>query len=142
MLLNYLKRCANPMSQSKMGKEYNIDIEPDITIKGDEENLSRMLSLLIDNAFKYSNDGGNVDVTFRRTKKGKELIVSNSVEEIEVGSHNELFERFYRMDESRNSKTGGFGIGLSVVQAIAQTHKAKISAKSNDTHSIEFKVVF
>ena len=127
---------------SKMGKEYNINIEPDITIKGDEENLSRMLSLLIDNAFKYSNDGGNVDVTFHRTKKGKELIVSNSVDEIEVGSHNELFERFYRMDESRNSKTGGFGIGLSVVQAIAQSHKAKISARSLDKHSIEFKVVF
>ncbi len=127
---------------SKMGKEYNINIEPDITIKGDEENLSRMLSLLIDNAFKYSNDGGNVDVTFHRTKKGKELIVSNSVDEIEVGSHNELFERFYRMDESRNSKTGGFGIGLSVVQAIAQSHKAKISARSLDTHSIEFRVLF
>lgn len=126
----------------KMNKTYNVAIDPDIKIKGDSDNLSEMLSLLIDNAFKYSNDGGNVDVTFKKTGKGKVLTVSNSVLDIKEGRHDELFERFVRMDESRNSKTGGFGIGLSVVKAIAESHKAKISARSVDTHSIEFKVVF
>ncbi len=126
----------------KMKKTYNVDIEPGLVIRGNETNLSQMLSLLVDNAFKYSNDGGNVDVAFKKTNKGKVLTVSNSVEEIEEGRHDELFERFVRRDESRNSKTGGFGIGLSVVQAIAESYKAKVSARSYDTHSIEFKVVF
>ncbi len=126
----------------KMKKTYNVDIEPGLVIRGNETNLSQMLSLLVDNAFKYSNDGGNVDVAFKKTKKGKVLTVSNFVEEIEEGRHDELFERFVRRDESRNSKTGGFGIGLSVVQAIAESYKAKVSARSYDTHSIEFKVIF
>ena len=126
----------------KMNKIYSIDVEKGISLKGDSDNLTEMISLLIDNAFKYSNDGGNVDVTFKKNSKGKVLTISNSVDEIEEGRHDELFERFVRMDESRNSKTGGFGIGLSVAQAIAESHKAKISARSYDTHSIEFKVVF
>ena len=126
----------------KMKKTYNVDIEPGLIIRGNETNLSQMLSLLVDNAFKYSNDGGNVDVAFKKTNKGKVLTVSNSVEEIEEGRHDELFERFVRRDESRNSKTGGFGIGLSVVQAIAESYKAKVSARSYDNKSIEFKVIF
>ena len=126
----------------KQNKTLNIYIDAGIHIKGDEKNLGQMLSLLMDNAFKYSNDEGNVDVTFHKNSGGKVLRVANSVEEIEPGNHDELFGRFYRRDKSRNSKTGGFGIGLSVVAAIADSHKAKISANSVDGKSIEFKVVF
>lgn len=126
----------------KLEKDYNVYIDSGIHIKGDEKNISRMLSLLIDNAFKYSDNNGKIDVAFHKSSKGKVLKVTNTVEEISVGSHNELFDRFYRRDESRNSKTGGFGIGLSVVQAIAESHKARITARSVDGKSIEFKVIF
>ena len=112
----------------KQNKTLNIYIDAGIHIKGDEKNLGQMLSLLMDNAFKYSNDEGNVNVTFHKNSGGKVLRVANSVEEIEPGNHDELFGRFYRRDKSRNSKKGGFGIGLSVVAAIADSHKAKISA--------------
>ncbi len=126
----------------KLEKTYDVYIDSGIHIRGDEKNLGRMLSLLIDNAFKYSDDKGKIDVAFHKSSKGKVLKVKNTVEEISIGSHNELFDRFYRRDESRNSKTGGFGIGLSVVQAIAESHKAKITARSADGKSIEFRVVF
>ena len=126
----------------KMKKIFSIDIEDGIVIKGDEGNLSQMMSLLMDNAFKYSDADGNINVTFKRNNRNKVLKVSNSVDSISEGNHDELFERFYRRDKSRNSKTGGSGIGLSVVQAIAESHKATITAKSRDTHSIEFKIVF
>lgn len=62
-------------------------------------------------------------------------------DEIEKGNLNVLFERFYRVDASHNSKTGGFGIGLSVVYAIVTAHKGKITAKSEDGKSIVFTVV-
>lgn len=59
---------------------------------------------------------------------------------IEKGKHDELFERFYRADSSRNSETGGHGIGLSVVKAIANAHKGKAICYSNDENSITFKI--
>ena len=52
-----------------------------------------------------------------------------------------MFERFYRSDESRNSQTGGHGIGLSIAKAIVTAHKGKISAHSEDGKSIEFTVI-
>ena len=68
--------------------------------------------------------------------------MENDVDYIEEGNHDELFDRFYRMDSSRNSTTGGHGIGLSVVKAIALSHKAKISCKSENTKSIKFTIIF
>lgn len=73
--------------------------------------------------------------------KNRILTIWNTVDEIEKGNLNVLFERFYRVDASHNSKTGGFGIGLSVVGAIVTAHKGKITAKSEDGKSIVFMVV-
>ncbi len=126
----------------KMNKKYDVNIEEGIVIKGDESNLTQMMSLLMDNAFKYSDEEGNINVSLAVSGRNKVLKVRNTVDNISEGSHDELFERFYRRDKSRNSKTGGSGIGLSVVQAIAESHKGTITAKSYDTHSIEFKIVF
>lgn len=126
----------------KMNKKYAVNIEEGIVIKGDEGNLTQMMSLLMDNAFKYSDEEGNINVSLAMSGRNKVLKVRNTVDNISEGSHDELFERFYRRDKSRNSKTGGSGIGLSVVQAIAESHKGTITAKSHDTHSIEFKIVF
>jgi signal transduction histidine kinase len=62
------------------------------------------------------------------------------VDNITPGRHDEFFERFYRSDASRNQKTGGHGIGLSVAHAIVMAHKGKISAKSEDGHSLSIHV--
>ena len=126
----------------KKNKTLNIYIDSGIHIKGDEKNIAQMLSLLIDNALKYSDENGHIDVAFHKNSTGKVLKVSNSVDSITAGGHDELFDRFYRRDASRNSKTGGFGIGLSVVHSIAVSHGAKISAYAPDEKSIYFKVVF
>jgi signal transduction histidine kinase len=63
------------------------------------------------------------------------------LDEIVEGKHDELFERFYRTDSSRSSKTGGHGIGLSVVKAIVTAHKGRIFAESKDSKSIVFRMV-
>ncbi len=124
------------------GKSLEISVAPDISYTGNETNIRQMVSLLLDNAIKYSSDKGAIRLDFSIGANGKTKILSvwNTVDEIEAGRLDYLFERFYRIDKSRNSKTGGFGIGLSVVQAIVQAHNGKVSAKSEDGKSIEFTI--
>jgi len=115
-----------------------VRVAPDINYYGDEKGLRQLVSLLMDNAFKYCSGDGIIEVALMSSGKYKVLSVSNSLEKIAPGKHNEFFERFYRADSSHNSKTGGFGIGLSVVYAIASAHKGSISAYSEDDKSIKF----
>ncbi len=127
------------VAESK-SKTLDISVAPDINYTGSETNIRQMLSLLLDNAIKYSSENGSIRLNFSTNGKLKTLSVWNTVDEIETGKLDYLFERFYRIDKSRNSKTGGFGIGLSVVQAIVQAHNGKVSAKSEDGKSIEFTI--
>ena len=122
------------MALSK-GKTLERDIASDVRFYGDETNLHQMMSLLLDNAMKYSSEGGTIRVKMERLTKGKrrvQLTFYNTVESIAPGNHDELFERFYREDASRSTKTGGHGIGLSVVKAIVDAHHGKITAESVD----------
>ena len=122
-------------------KLLQIEVTPEITYHGDEGMLRQMVSLLTDNALKYSNDNGQIKVTLNKHGKHPVLTVWNTAEGIEKGNLNILFERFYRKDGSRSTRTGGHGIGLSVVQAIVNAHKGKITAESTDGQSVTFTAV-
>lgn len=122
-------------------KHLEVEIQPGIVYNGDEKNIRQLISLLLDNAMKYSDENGTIRMKLIRSGKNQILTVWNTVDEIEKGNQNILFERFYRADASHNSKTGGFGIGLSVAQAIVVAHKGKISAKSEDGKSILFTII-
>ena len=128
-----------------LAKEKNIEInnsiEENIHIVGDEALIRRSISLLLDNAIKYSNLDGKINVSLSGTKHPI-LSIENTVEEISIGDHSEYFDRFYRSDKSRNSKTGGFGIGLSVVKAIVNAHKAEIKCESKTNTEIIFSIIF
>lgn len=124
------------------GKQLKVTVDGEYTYTGDERMIRQMISLLMDNAMKYSDDGGNIEVNVKQKGKKYMLTFSNSVLEIQKGSLDCLFERFYRLDSSRNSKTGGSGIGLSIVKSIVELHKGRITAKSDDGKSIVFTVVF
>lgn len=119
------------MAKSK-GRKLAIDVEDGIRLTADEAMMRQVVSLLLDNAMKYSSEGGNVELALKRDGQHALLTVSNSVEEgaVTEGAHPEFFDRFYRADQSRNTENGrgSFGIGLSVVQAIVDAHKGKISA--------------
>lgn len=122
------------------GKHLQIQVQEDVFYHGDEAAVRQMTALLLDNAIKYSEENGTIQVLFKTHGKNKILKVKNSVDKINKGRQDNLFERFYREDASRNSQTGGHGIGLSVAQAIVTAHKGKISAYSEDGKSIEFTV--
>lgn len=124
------------------GKTLDINVQNGILLRGNEMTIRELVSVLVDNAVKYSTENGNISVSLVEESGHKKLTVKNSTTALEKGNHDILFERFYRSDSSRNSETGGSGIGLSIAKAVATAHKAKIHAKSPDGNSLEITVVF
>lgn len=123
------------------GKRLALDIQPGLTCRGNETAIRQLVSLLLDNAMKYSNDGGEIALRLRAAGKNKEFTFYNTVTEIDRGNLDVLFERFYRADASRSSDVKGYGIGLSVAKAIAVAHRGKITARSDDGKSILFTFI-
>ena len=95
---------------------------------------------MLDNAVKYSEEGGEIELTLKQTGKHPELIFKNSTSGVKKGRLDIFFERFYREDNSRNSSSEGFGVGLSVAEAIVRAHKGKIGAQSPDGKTVIFTV--
>lgn len=123
------------MTQSK---DFCIEIEPMISFYGNEENIRKLITILLDNAIKYSNKNGQIQVNLSRKNRSVQLTVINTTDKVlDKTQLTHLFDRFYRMDASRNSETGGYGIGLSIAQAIVQMHKGKISAEAVNAHTIK-----
>ena len=127
------------MAKAK-GFSFSFDCQSGIIYNGNEEMLSQAIALLMDNAIKYTEGNGSIFISVKKSIKGIELRFKNTTESVKMGNHNEIFERFYRADKSRNSTQGGHGIGLSVVKAIITAHKGKISAYSEDGKSMEFLI--
>ncbi|MDT2012781.1 sensor histidine kinase [Carnobacterium divergens] len=108
-------------------------IQPDseIMMEADTEKIVRVFNNLISNALKYGVGGKKI--TIEAQKVGKEVIisVSNDGPEIPEASLNQLFDRFYRVEESRSQETGGTGLGLAIAQSIVALHGGYIYAKSD-----------
>ena len=108
----------------------DVKADPNLTLHGEESSIRNLVSILMDNAMKYADPGSAVVVRLSRKGSHAELSVTNRCEGMEKGNHERLFDRFARADLSRNSEVGGFGIGLSMAQAIVLEHRGKISAES------------
>ena len=123
------------------GKKYVQNIGEDIKMYGDRASVQQMISILLDNAVKYSDDNGEIhfDVCERH---GKSIIeVFNTCDKIEnMAEIGHVFDRFYRLDASRSRNTGGTGIGLSIAQAVAEAHGGSIRVESQDGRSLRFRI--
>ena len=117
-------------------------IDDDIYINGEKEQIKKLISILIDNAIKYTNSNGKIIIFLKNEKNKAKLIVKNTGEGIKNENLEKIFERFYRIDDSRNSKSGGYGLGLAIARAISEEHKGKIYAESNFRKDVSFIVEF
>ena len=117
-------------------KAFQLRIQPMLTLRGDEKAIRQLVGILLDNALKYTPEGGSISLSLDRQGKGIRLNVTNTAESVDEKNLEHLFDRFYRADASRNSKTGGYGIGLSIAQAIVTAHRGKISAATKDGQSL------
>ncbi len=124
------------------GRIIESSVEPDVRITGDSKAIERLVSILLDNAVKYCPEGKTVKLCLQRSGKNAIIEVSNPTDSpIDEKSLDYLFDRFYRTDASRNSETGGHGIGLSVAKAITEAHSGKIAAYKDGDDIIRFRAV-
>lgn len=126
------------LAQAK-GRRYTQEIEDGLTITADREAVGQMVSILLDNAFKYSPPGGAISLQLRRRARRAELLVQNSFAG-ELPDAARLFDRFYRADESHSGHVGGTGIGLSIARATAEAHGGSIAAET-EGGEITFRVL-
>ncbi len=110
------------------------DIDDNIEILGDEDKIKQVVNILMDNALKYSLKNGTIKLSLKKIKQSSIcLTVSNTSEFISKKQLENIFNRFYRIDDSRNRKTGGSGLGLNIAKTIIESHKGTISAAHNDS---------
>ena len=127
-----------------LAEEKNIKIETYIQptkamIKADVQKITRVFENLIENAIKYTKENQTIYIELKEFKRRVYVAISNPCEDISSEEANRFFDRFYRADQSRNSKIGGSGLGLAIVKHIVELHKGIIDVKVQNG-LISFKV--
>ena len=109
-------------------KKYIVtDIGHNLNYYGEKDSIIQLMDILLENAIKYAPEDSDIRVCFNKHRKYAILKVSNKAD-VKKGDLSKVFNRFYRLDESRNSAIKGYGIGLSMAQLIAEKHKETIQA--------------
>ncbi len=114
----------------ELGLDLTEDIEPGIMVRGSDQRLDQLLTILLDNAGKYCKRGAEaaeVKVCLKKSGKNAVLTVSNPSELLSDQQLKDIFKRFYRTDESHNEKSS-YGLGLPIAKSICEAHGGKISA--------------
>ena len=109
-------------------KRYLItDIDANLSYYGEQASIVQLMDILLENAIKYSPEGGDILITLKKNRRNAIMKISNKAD-VKKGDLSKVFDRFYRLDESRNSAIKGYGIGLSMAQLIVEKHKETIRA--------------
>ena len=118
------------------------DIAPMLSMHADSGAITRLCSILMDNAIKYAKENTDIHAQLKKDGHDIHLIITN-ISESDLSEHDlhHLFDRFYRPDASRNSSTGGSGLGLAMAKEIVQAHKGTIKAEMHD-HALTIHITF
>ena len=117
-------------------------VSPNVILKGDSALIKELIRILIDNALKYTPEGGSITLGCAATNQNIILSIKDTGIGIPKEHIPKLFERFYRVDETRNKNTGGSGLGLAIAHEIIQTHHAKVFVNSDIDEGTEFIIFF
>lgn len=141
-LTEIVNRSAEMFSESAAlrGLTLETNAAPDVRVRANADLLSRLLSILIDNAVKYAVPESVIHISVENGEKHKTVRLTNRCEKLPDCPPEKLFDRFYRADAARNQKDGGSGIGLSAAQAIVHLHKGTLTAEYGDNNKITFTV--
>ena len=123
-------------------KKYIVtDIDENLNYYGEKDSIIQLMDILLENAIKYAPEDSDILVKLNKNRKYATLKVSNKAN-VEKGDLSKVFDRFYRLDESRNSAIKGYGIGLSMAQLIAEKHKETIQAYAPEDGVFKIEVRF
>lgn len=118
------------------------DIQPEIHLHADQNQIEQLISILLDNAVKYTNANGQIGIHLQKNEKQIILRIQNTCESLPDAPPEKLFDRFYRADGARTQKNGGYGIGLSVARAIAAANNGTLNAAYLPPNRICFTICF
>ena len=122
------------------GIELECAIAGDVPFRGDEELLRRLVMNLLDNAIRYTPAGGKVSAALKVAPSALEIRISDTGPGIHPEAAPHVFERFYRADEARSRRNGGFGLGLSIVKWVAEAHRGAVQLASQPEAGAVFTV--
>ncbi|OON95819.1 MAG: hypothetical protein ATN32_01100 [Candidatus Epulonipiscium fishelsonii] len=122
-------------------KVIEYEIQPNLFYQGDIQNIELLISILLENALKYSEAQSIIQVKLRHIKGKNTITISNKTQNLDIREYKEWFDRFYRADSSRNSGNSGFGIGLAMAKTIVVNHRGNITAESLDGKTVIIKII-
>jgi two-component system, OmpR family, sensor histidine kinase CiaH len=120
--------------------EGSVSLDGPVTVQGDEVRLRQLLLILLDNALKYTDPGGQVHVSLARVDGRARLVVQDTGIGIPPRDIQHIFERFYRVDRAREHESGGTGLGLAIARWIVQAHHGTIKVESELGKGTRFQV--
>lgn len=141
-ILTAIKEFQIPSFKQKGVDLHAVPASEKYFFKGDPDKVTQILTNVINNALKYTPEGGTVTISAINENEMAGFRIQD--EGIGIASHDlpHIFERFYRGDKSRDRKTGGVGVGLSIVKALVEAHKGKITVESELNKGTTFSILF
>ena len=130
MLLEQLSDEFYPLFAEKE-LQCSVEIQHHLVVPGDPDKLARVFDNVLRNAVSYSAPGGRVDIHARSVGRQAEITIRNEGLEIPEGELANIFEKFYRLDAARSTRTGGAGLGLAIAKEIVELHGGSIRCESN-----------
>lgn len=123
------------------GLRFELQIQGGINILGNEKQIRQLIEVLVDNAIKHTYTNGSVIVCLKKDKGNAILQVKNEGDPIPEFEQKRIFDRFYRVEKSRQRSEGRYGLGLAIASSIAEAHKSKITVECKGSWTI-FNVKF
>ena len=130
-----------PLAQKKE-LELFLDTKDNIIVYGNEFWIKQLVTILLDNAIKYTDRGGKIELKLEESANTFQLSVRDTGEGIDKEHIRKIFDRFYRVDKSRSRSNGGSGLGLAIAKCIVNDHKGAINVISELSKGTEFTVAF
>lgn len=121
---------------SELNKKIELNNEQQIMLVADPDKLGRVFNNLIKNAINYSAENSNIRINVRKNEYNIIVDIINEGRQIPKEKLDQIFEKFYRLDSSRISKTGGSGLGLAIAKDIVQLHGGQIKAISSEKETL------
>ena len=142
-LTDVVKDCARAAQVLASRKGVRLKLENDstsIALNADEELIKRMILNLLDNAVKYTPEGGEISLALEKHNGSAEIVVRDTGIGLSQTDQQRVFDRFYRVDKARSRALGGAGLGLSIARSIVEAHGGNITIDSTPRHGSTFTV--